>query len=225
MFGRHFESMYTGSMIGSGSVVFAVWGYVISHMRPPAFEVELNPKLLAFILGDGEDAIEGAIEVLCSPDARSRSQSEEGRRLIRRGTYLYHVVNGETYNALRNDAEKKAYWRDQKKRQRLARKIEGNIPAQEPGSSPPPKFIKPTREELNLAAAKIGLPDVEVDKFVNHFESNGWKVGGKAPMKSWTSALSNWKIRWEENGHSKSAPSKKFIPPNPHNEVINVPSI
>lgn len=108
-------------MIGSGSVAFALMGYIIAHMRPPNFDVELNPKLLAFILGDPEDQIEKAIGFLCSPDPKSRSKAEEGRRLVRRSEYLYHVVNGETYNAIRNDADKKAYWRDQKKRQRLAR--------------------------------------------------------------------------------------------------------
>ncbi len=28
-------------------------------------------------------------------------------------------------------------------------------------------------------------PEIEAKKFFNHFESNGWKVGGKSPMKNW----------------------------------------
>ena len=31
--------------------------------------------------------------------------------------------------------------------------------------------------------------------FFDHFRSNGWKVGGKAPMKDWKSALNNWHRR------------------------------
>lgn len=31
----------------------------------------------------------------------------------------------------------------------------------------------------------------EAEKFVNYYESNGWKVG-KNPMKSWTHAVNNW---------------------------------
>lgn len=57
------------------------------------------------------------------------------------------------------------------------------------------RFAKPTREELDLHAAKIGLPADEVDAFVNHFESNGWKIGPN-PMKSWPHALQTWTSRW-----------------------------
>ena len=49
-----------------------------------------------------------------------------------------------------------------------------------------------------LLADKIGLPRGEAMKFFFHFESNGWKVGGKTPMKSVSAAMSNWKIRYEE---------------------------
>ena len=58
-------------------------------------------------------------------------------------------------------------------------------------------FQPPTREELNLEASKIGLPYVEVDKFVNFYESKGWMVG-KNKMKSWRGALAGWRTRWEE---------------------------
>ena len=35
-------------------------------------------------------------------------------------------------------------------------------------------------------------PEVEAEKFFNYFESNGWKVGGKTPMKNWHAAARNW---------------------------------
>jgi len=40
---------------------------------------------------------------------------------------------------------------------------------------------------------KIGKDNakIEAEKFVNYYESNGWKVG-KNPMKSWTHAVNNW---------------------------------
>jgi hypothetical protein len=28
--------------------------------------------------------------------------------------------------------------------------------------------------------------------FYDYFESNGWKVGGKAPMRDWKAAARNW---------------------------------
>jgi hypothetical protein len=36
------------------------------------------------------------------------------------------------------------------------------------------------------------FPAIEAEKFFNHFQSNGWKVGGKSPMKDWQAAARNW---------------------------------
>lgn len=189
MYGKHFESMYTGSMIGAGAVFFAVMGYIIAKSAPPNFEVELNPKLLAFIIGEPEEEIIEAIEKMCSPDPKSRSKAEEGRKLLKRGEYLYFVVNGEEYARLKNNSERQARWREQKQKQRG------------PEQAPPAKrqaggtFQKPGREELNLHAAKIGLPNEEVDRFVNYYESNGWRVG-RSKMVSWQHAMMNWQKNW-----------------------------
>lgn len=73
----------------------------------------------------------------------------------------------------------------------------------EVASAPRARFVPPTREELNLEAAKIGLPGSEVDKFVAYYASNGWRVG-KVPMKSWPHALAGWAARWKERSQSLS---------------------
>jgi uncharacterized protein YdaU (DUF1376 family) len=42
-------------------------------------------------------------------------------------------------------------------------------------------------------SSRIGIDQakIEAEKFINYYESNGWKVG-KNPMKSWTHAVNNW---------------------------------
>ena len=75
--------------------------------------------------------------------------------------------------------------------------IEGNG-MEENGTASAGRFAPPTREQLNLEAAKIGLPEIEVDKFVSYYGANGWKVG-KNQMKSWSHALAGWAARWREN--------------------------
>jgi len=62
---------------------------------------------------------------------------------------------------------------------------------------PSVRFQKPTVEELTAEAIKIGLPLSEVDKFLNYYESNGWKVG-KNSMKSWPAAMKGWLSRLGE---------------------------
>ena len=82
---------------------------------------------------------------------------------------------------------------------------ESNSPSPSPSpiikiqADKPPRvrFQKPTVEELTAEAIKIGLPLPEVDKFLNYYESNGWKVG-KNPMKSWSAAMKGWLSRLGE---------------------------
>jgi len=56
------------------------------------------------------------------------------------------------------------------------------------------QFQPPTLSEVQAYAAESipKLGDVECERFFDHFTSNGWKVGGKAPMKDWKAALRNW---------------------------------
>lgn len=65
------------------------------------------------------------------------------------------------------------------------------------------KFTKPNLDQLEREfVGKVRDPDGEAYKFFHHFESNGWKVGGKSPMKSWESAVAMWATR--SNGDAQS---------------------
>lgn len=57
------------------------------------------------------------------------------------------------------------------------------------------QFVKPTREEARVYGQSIGMTQDQVDGWYDHFESNGWKVGGKAIMKDWKAALRTAKRR------------------------------
>ena len=97
--------MYSGSMVGSGALVFAVMGYCVANGVPDKVvgtQVELNPTLLATVLGEKEEDVIKTIEFLCAPDAKSRSKDKEGRRLVRLGQFDYQVVNGAKYRAIRD---------------------------------------------------------------------------------------------------------------------------
>ncbi len=119
-FGKHFSTMYQGSMVGSGAIVFALMGYVISNQAPVGEEllVELNPKLLGFILGEEEAKVEQAIEFLCKADPNSRSKEESGKRLVRVGQFAYRVVNGRKYREMAKAERRKVLNREAKRRER-----------------------------------------------------------------------------------------------------------
>lgn len=107
MYGRHFESMYEGSMYGAGVAVFAVWGYVISHARHGV--VELNAKKLADTLGGTVEQIEEAMRFLEQPDRKSRFKEDDGRRLVREGEFQYRLPSWEKYAAIKNEEDRREY--------------------------------------------------------------------------------------------------------------------
>lgn len=111
MYGKFFASTFTGSMVGSGLNVFAVWGYVVANAKADG-TVELNPPILAAVLGCARGEVEAAIAVLCAPDTNSRSKKHDGRRLQQAAAFLYEVVNFTDYRAMRDDDSRRNYMRD-----------------------------------------------------------------------------------------------------------------
>lgn len=107
MYGKIFASTFSGSMFGKGPEVFAVWSYVIANAVDS--RVELNPRMLAAIIGTTPAKIEEAIEFLCHPDPESRNPDHEGRRLVRDGQYQFLVVSHRIYRGMKDEDERRAY--------------------------------------------------------------------------------------------------------------------
>ena len=110
MYGKSYESKFTGSMVGAGLNVFAVWDYLLTMAR--GGYVEVNPVLLAFTLGGPEQdikEIEDALDFLQQPDPKSRSKLEGGRRIVKEGEYQYRLVNWVEYNGIRTEEDRREY--------------------------------------------------------------------------------------------------------------------
>lgn len=56
------------------------------------------------------------------------------------------------------------------------------------------RFVKPTAAEVLEYCAEKGYTHVDVDAFLAHYESVGWRVG-KNPMVSWRAAVTGWETR------------------------------
>jgi hypothetical protein len=105
-YGKIFESLFTGSLVGAGATVFATWAYVIANAKPPGV-IEIHPKILATIIGCTTGEIEDAIRVLCSPDPASRTSDHEGRRMLIEGKFVYSLPTWEKYHSIRNEIERR----------------------------------------------------------------------------------------------------------------------
>ncbi|HFG0566816.1 hypothetical protein LIS90_13425 [Flavobacterium psychrophilum] len=49
-------------------------------------------------------------------------------------------------------------------------------------------------EEVKNYFLEKNYSEIEAEKFYNHFQSNGWLVGGKSKMKDWKAAARNWML-------------------------------
>lgn len=53
--------------------------------------------------------------------------------------------------------------------------------------------------------------DLEAEKFFNYYSANGWKVGGKTPMKDWKAAGRNWMLNSKKfNSNNNSGSPHRF---------------
>jgi hypothetical protein len=55
-------------------------------------------------------------------------------------------------------------------------------------------FSKPHLEEIQKYFLEKQSTSIDAERFFNHFESNGWLVGGKTKMKDWKAAARNWML-------------------------------
>lgn len=68
-----------------------------------------------------------------------------------------------------------------------------------------PRFVPPTVKDV-VAYCKEKELSVDAQRFVDYYQSNGWRVG-KNPMKDWQAAVRNWNGK-EQKGNGKTEPEK-----------------
>lgn len=71
-----------------------------------------------------------------------------------------------------------------------------------------PRFTPPTVEEVR-EYCKLRRNRVKPEKFMSHYQSNGWKVG-KNPMKDWQAAVRTWET---SDYNQKAAPEAHSLQP------------
>jgi len=78
-----------------------------------------------------------------------------------------------------------------------------------------PAAIPASIDEVITYFEQEGAARVEAEKFFNHFESNGWKVGGKAAMRNWQAAARKWIL----NSNDFDYEPKQLTPGNLHSNT------
>ena len=84
---------------------------------------------------------------------------------------------------------------------------ENSIDIIEPQEKPSKRFSKPTLEEVQ-AYCQERKNGVDAEKWYNHYEAVGWKVG-KNPMKDWKASVRTWE-RNKNDGKTMPRPKVAF---------------
>ena len=71
------------------------------------------------------------------------------------------------------------------------------------------RFIPPTLEEVQAYCNERGN-NVDAERFINHYTSNGWKVG-KNKMQDWKAAVRTWEKNGYDNKPTEQKSSNPFL--------------
>ena len=52
--------------------------------------------------------------------------------------------------------------------------------------------IPPKLDDVKQYFVSQNTEEIEAERFFNHFQSNGWLVGGKSKMYNWQASANNW---------------------------------
>jgi hypothetical protein len=216
MYGKIFASMYEGSMVGSGPLVFAVWGYCIAKADIDG-TVLLNPALLAPVIGTSTESIRQAVDFLQQPDEHSKNPDHEGRRLLHQSGHLYFVVSHEIYRGMKSNEDRREYMREYMRTKRSKSDVNSLQSLQdltkvnpasasvyssafpEGGCKGDAKSIRFSSPAVSEVADFCRIKGLKIDAvaFCAFYESKGWMVG-KTKMKDWKAAAIGWNRRNKE---------------------------
>lgn len=145
------------------------------------------------------DTVE-ALKTLSEPDEYSRTKEFEGRRIQEiEGGWL--VLNHEKWRKKMSADERRDYLRIKQRehRERVNKSVNKRGQSStlsthtEAEAYSKAEAVPKHLNDVLEYAKQIGLGNGEAQKFFDYFQSNGWKVGGRAAMRDWKASLRNWK--------------------------------
>lgn len=130
-----------------------------------------------------------------------RAKAEEKSRKAKKSALARW---GGDANALRTQSERYAIHNHNHNHNQKKEDKERSVSSAK-SAAPRAAFVKPTLAEVQAYVLEKRLAKVDAEAFMDHYDSNGWKVGGKAMMKDWKATIRGWNRRdIDGNGNAKS---------------------
>lgn len=189
---------------------FAIWGYLLLKATHDSFETIFNGKKITLKSGQlitGRKAISDHFGINESKVERV-FRLLENEHMIEQQTCtknrLITILNWDIYQEANNEVNNKRTTSEQQVNTDKNVKNDNNTERLKDNKKDTVRFVKPKRDEI-INYIKLENLNVDVDVFIDHYESNGWKVG-KSPMKSWEATLRNW----SRKNNNFEQPKKQF---------------
>ncbi|GGA87519.1 transcriptional regulator [Flavobacterium palustre] len=78
--------------------------------------------------------------------------------------------------------------------------------------------VPPNLDAVKNYFKEKNIRELEAEKFFNYYNSNGWLIGGKTPMKDWKAAVRNWILNLEKFNNNQNLQTN----PNPNLKPNNL---
>ena len=136
----------------------------------------------------------GSLRICCLkmyPACYLMTEGGHLRRSLTRWTDWGMAWNGNASNPKQNEA-------DEADNVNVTVPVNGNVPVtvinnREKADKPPrPRFTPPSEDDAIIYFVEQGSSVAEAKSFIDYYEANGWKVGGRSSMKDWQAAARNW---------------------------------
>lgn len=226
-----FDTLTKGTLCGRWPDI-GLWPIVLS-MADRHGIVDVTQHYIATITGLPLEEVTACMDRFCEPDPLSRSQDNNGARLVRLDEHRnwgWRVVNHGKYTEKARLIHKNAKEvEDGKNKARLAAKRDKQKATADDRREPPVNapqaqaqaqaqkkkksareratFVPPTVQEVAEHVRNRGSP-VDAEAFVAFYSSKGWRIG-KEPMRDWKAAVVTWEKRNDAKTHQHGRESTR----------------
>lgn len=126
MYGKIFSSMFEGSLYGNPDAIIVMMVLIV--LADAEGCIDMTAAAIAARTSFPIETVRKGLAKLSEPDPNSRTDTEDGRRIVLLDDHRdwgWRLVNYAKYREIRTAEERRAYWRQWKRDQRQATKSTG----------------------------------------------------------------------------------------------------
>lgn len=218
MYGKVFSSLWDGTL-GQNWEVWSLFVFMLSNCDADG-HLDMTQESISLRSGIPLDKVRDGIAVLSEPDDRSRSQAEDGRRIILIDDHRdwgWLIVNHSKYRALQDRETVRAQTNERVRIHRLKRSVtvgngkkrhadadtDANADAEKRERQAPRTSARTVSEavqrELETKYPQLDVQGI-IEKLLNHAK----------PYKNWDIAARNWCKEAQQRGWDRKPQERRF---------------